>query len=881
MKRNVKRGKPLEELVKGSMDYTMAQIRGAFYRQFRRGRDDDWYPYIEEIFADHVIVGGNDLPTDEYYYVSYERVDGEYVFAEREAWEIVELTYQPRTVQESHRDEPRQRFVERIEESRIELLEAPEGQPRRIRAIGITADVVNANGRRYPAHVLEAAVRDLRTHLHESAGQGRALQLLGEAEHPSYKPTRRANLLETVVKWDGVEFDGRQVILEGSILETVKGKDILVLLEGGVVPDISQRAYGVSEFIKEGEQWIEEVLELTITGYDLVVEGSDPEAGITLFESEEVEKMKLNLELLKEKYPDLVEVLLAEHDEKKKAKLREMLETYQREMERSRDAAGGDAELRKILGLDGTADLTEAMRTQAQELQQLREEKRQREVAEYIEAQVAEIKYPKFLKKNFVEAVKNAGAQTIDEAKAAIVEKRKEYDAIVAGLELQARGFRGVSGQVLGPVIESELGVPAFAAAAYQLQESIMRSGHGRRWDHRKPANVNEEFASVYLEAYDRVYKGQLLREQRVFEEAEQTSDLNIPYSVMRAVIAEAFPELVATSIFDFGMMAESTGRMYYEAYSGETGYTGTVSDEDVTADSDAWVAMDYKRVTPGTVVVTSDGGGVTYTEGDDYVIDYANGKIMALSSGDIADGASLDVDYNYTAIREGEMGVIQRGKMTLTYKTISAAADRLATQISSEAIKFSRSQIGYDAVTRTLSSLVRQVRRKIDQGILYAALSAALRVSSNTGGTWTAATDSYDDLVKYLGLSKVKVANRYYQPTFYLMSVTNGDRLSNWDGFKRDGFPDAILNANGFVGRVKGLPAFESTEFSDSYILTGNRELVMHRVYSPMELKGPFPTYDVSGSTSKLVAADQYYAEEYNATEAPVPEKGAYVVIS
>jgi hypothetical protein len=425
------------------------------------------------------------------------------------------------------------------------------------------------------------------------------------------------------------------------------------------------------------------------------------------------------------------------------------------------------------------------------------------------------------------------------------------------------------------------LGVPAFAAAAYQLQESIMRSGHGRRWDHRKPANVNEEFASVYLEAYDRVYKGQLLREQRVFEEAEQTSDLNIPYSVMRAVIAEAFPELVATSIFDFGMMAESTGRMYYEAYSGETGYTGTVSDEDVTADSDAWVAMDYKRVTPGTVVVTSDGGGVTYTEGDDYVIDYANGKIMVLSSGDIADGASLDVDYNYTAIREGEMGVIQRGKMTLTYKTISAAADRLATQISSEAIKFSRSQIGYDAVTRTLSSLVRQVRRKIDQGILYAALSAALRVSSNTGGTWTAATDSYDDLVKYLGLSKVKVANRYYQPTFYLMSVTNGDRLSNWDGFKRDGFPDAILNANGFVGRVKGLPAFESTEFSDSYILTGNRELVMHRVYSPMELKGPFPTYDVSGSTSKLVAADQYYAEEYNATEAPVPEKGAYVVIS
>jgi hypothetical protein len=47
------------------------------------------------------------------------------------------------------------------------------------------------------------------------------------------------------------------------------------------------------------------------------------------------------------------------------------------------------------------------------------------------------------------------------------------------------------------------------------------------------------------------------------------------------------------------------------------------------------------------------------------------------------------------------------------------------------------------------------------------------------------------------------------------------------------------------------------------------------------MVLKGPFPTYDVSGGTSKLIAADQYYVEEYNGTDAPVPQKGAYVKIS
>ena len=48
-----------------------------------------------------------------------------------------------------------------------------EGEKRTIKAIGITADVVNGNNRIYPATVLAAAVADLRDHLHESAGQGR------------------------------------------------------------------------------------------------------------------------------------------------------------------------------------------------------------------------------------------------------------------------------------------------------------------------------------------------------------------------------------------------------------------------------------------------------------------------------------------------------------------------------------------------------------------------------------------------------------------------------------------------------------------------------------------------------------------------------------
>jgi len=54
------------------------------------------------------------------------------------------------------------------------------------------------------------------------------------------------------------------------------------------------------------------------------------------------------------------------------------------------------------------------------------------------------------------------------------------------------------------------------------------------------------------------------------------------------------------------------------------------------------------------------------------------------------------------------------------------------------------------------------------------------------------------------------------------------------------------------------------------------NRQLVAHRVFQPMQVRGPFPTY----SNGKLVAADQYYTEEFNATESPVANKGAYIKI-
>lgn len=859
MTKKIGRGKPIDELVKGSMDYTMEAIRKAFRERFP-WKEGEKYHYIEEIFADHIILRSDALAVDEFYYVSYWKEAGQYVFSPQADWRVVELTYQPATMQESgagsrkgnsaKNERGNKKFVESV--GQVRLLEAhSEGGARRIQATGITADVVNGNGRLYPAAVLEAAVRELTDHLHESAGQGRLLKLLGEVEHPNEK-SGRPSLLETVVRWDSVSFDGSQTVIEGQILETSKGRDILALMEGGVMPGISQRGYGQSKIIQRDGRRIEEVTALTITGYDLVMEPSDPNASVNLLESQVSLEENMNpeelLKLIREN-PELFRGVLAEDIKKLTEESVTLVES----------------KIRSALGLGAEDDLAKALNEMVEAKRTLDEQKARAEVEAAIAEQTKNLPYGK-LNEAFVAAVRAAKPADAEAVKALVEAKRKEYDVIASQAKLAAMGYRPQGG-----VIDIPAEQPAHTRGAVELLEAMQRRGL-----YTPPADgrVNARFAQQLLERFDSLHRSQLAEEARRLEEAETTADLNLPYSVSRAIIAAAAPVLVASSVFDFGVIDTSPTRLYFETFTGETGSTGTVTDENVTADLNDYVSLANKRLIPGTVVVTNSAGTVTYVEGSDYVIDYANGRFMALAT--ITNGQSLRIDYQNNAMRKGEMSPIERGKIQLAFKTIEAAADRLATQISREAIVFSRSQIGFDAVTRTLAALSREIARKIDKDVFYLALASVLQVSNNSGGTWDRSSDTIPVLVERIGKAKVKVANRYYQPNGIVVSITNSDIIANWDGFSAGGArPDSDLNANGYTGRLKGMPVYETTEFTDDYILVANRELVMHRVSQPMLLRGPFPTYTSDG---KLIAAEQYYAEEFNVSESPVVEKGSFV---
>jgi hypothetical protein len=886
-KQQIMVSRPLAEMTKGSFEYAADEVGRAF-------RDAFWAPespgmaeyYLVETFSDALIVSewSSDAGPDEFYRVPFTKdADGKVVFAAREAWEPVELVYQARAEdrgqepgvrgQESVERTPGQR--RRLEETvgpRAELAEgtAGNGATRRIRIAGLMqAGVINGNGRRYPAHVLEAAVAEWRDHLRESAGQGRLKILTGEVEHPGDKGKRGAQFLETVVRWTEVTFDGASVDVVGELILTTRGRDVATLMESGVRPGGSVRGFYEAKVVKEGDRSVEDVAWCQITGADLVGDPSFENAA-DLLESRggvtppghgqgqgEDEMTAEQLAEMIKAHPEMFKGIVAES-------VKEMSEAQRTDLEK---------QIRTALGVGESADLVQALTEAAQAKKQVEAEAKVKAIAEAVTAATKDLPYGKTLNETFATELRESVQESGDVASRA-AGLRKRYDALVAASRLAGMG-RGV--EILGSVLERETGVPEFARAAHEFTESMVKRGIATRRNLRESTKVNDVMALRVLERFDQLNRLPLMREAQL-QETELASDLNLPYSVSRAILAEVWPSLIATSIFDVDVTEQTPTRVYYEDYQDVSGKHVAITDENFTADLDVWVTLAHKMIQPGTAVIEVVGNNQNWVEGTDYVIDYLDGKIMCLSTGSMTE-IEQHANYHYDAVREGENTEIQRGKTVLAYGTLDCQANRLATQITNEAIVFSRSQMGWDATARTLAMLVAELRREIDAALMFNALGQALKVAANSGGTYTAASDPLIDLVSYIGVAKVKVEKRYFEPTFVLVSSTTSDALGNWDGFTAAGSRnDVALNANGYVGRVKGLPVFKSTEFSDAYALVGNRQVVHYRIYQPMALKGPFPSY---GTNRLLVAADQWYAEQYDGALSPVAGKASYAKIA
>jgi hypothetical protein len=823
------------------------------------------------------------------------------------------------------------KLVESIEPSQFSLKEE-NGLPTVRIKDAIVVGVINRNRRIYTQQAVENALRKLSANPSNIYGSNEiAGQFTGEVEHPS-----KRDFKQTVVKWnrfeygESVEFPGHSAVhLVGTLIPTpLVGESVLMLMKSKVYPSGSLSGSGWGRQISMDGEPIEQVEELELMNFDLVSNASFTNIAMlenfqAIEQQQENKPMPVptppnpanptlkdlaavqNLDQLKNDYPLVYQAIIGEaeqiSEERRKSLKSEVLQEIKEEQEKKEADQKRIAEalaarqkgLVQALGADSHDDVTVIVEQRMRELEQLRQESQTRQVREYIESETAKPRFAKELHEQMTAAIKAENPKTVEEANEVIKKYVSMYSKVAATMATQNLGGLGVN--YSGTAFESETGQPAFARASYAFEESFVQRKNPlhleNHFDPRKPKNRAEVFTAQYLAHYDKTYKAALEKEAQAYAEST-TSDLNIPYSYMRAVISQAFPLLVAANVFDFGVIDTPDTRIYYETYEDDALRYVTVTNEAVAVtDEDVWVNLDNKAVVIDSVVVVDTAGPTTLVYQDDYIINHDLGQIMILS--EEPDGSAnvwalplaLEIDYVYDRVRNGEGNAIRSGKNLTNFVTLTTEAMRLTTKVTAEAQAYAISTINYDTTARSILSLISRIRETIDETIFYHALSAVQSIIGNRGGVWSASTDDVEDLVRAIGGARVKVDERNYQATAIVCSYSVADVLGNWFN---DPMPPGMvtLNGAGYAGSIKGLPIYKTNLFpklgtSFPALLVVNRELVAHRVFRPMLLDGPHQDYIVSGSNVIPTDTKHYYVSEHNGRVSPLPQKGSWVQVT
>lgn len=132
-----------------------------------------------------------------------------------------------------------------------------------IHGIFMQAEKGNRNGRMYPKQVMENAVNK---YINEFVSKNRAVGTLGHEDSPKVSENKISHLITDL------RMEGNDVYGKAKVLETVAGKELQALIEGGVSFGCSSRALGS---LKEGQNGLKIVQDdFMISTVDAVLQPS-------------------------------------------------------------------------------------------------------------------------------------------------------------------------------------------------------------------------------------------------------------------------------------------------------------------------------------------------------------------------------------------------------------------------------------------------------------------------------------------------------------------------------------------------------------------------------------------------------------------------------
>lgn len=270
--------------------------------------------------------------------------------------------------------------------------EKPKGILAFIEGTAAECDIVNTNNRLYTRTAFMEGVKDLK-----AKGWLEKGKLTGQIEHPGTKDGTHS-LRDVAIKYTDLyvtekDDSGRSFLkYKGAIIDNAEGRHLMSLLDAGVDVGISTRSrvqVTPKKMTVRGESVeVNEVKRMMFLGMDPVSNPSNKSGGITHYESEEEEDMKLTVESLREDHADLVTAIESEAikglftEEQVNAKVAEALKGMKK-------AEEVEAEI-KTATESAVAEAVKPLFTEAQVTEKIETAKKEAVTGLFTEAQVTE-----------------------------------------------------------------------------------------------------------------------------------------------------------------------------------------------------------------------------------------------------------------------------------------------------------------------------------------------------------------------------------------------------------------------------------------------------------------------------------------------------------
>ncbi|MHC4395619.1 MAG: hypothetical protein ACYS1A_08180 [Planctomycetota bacterium] len=563
--------------VPGSYEEDIQTIRDALRKSSAFGdTDHEWSVLLEATYPDYIIVENPRDHPPAYYKSTWKKNDAggiEFSDVEEVSFELVaKVVNEQKELIEKVRKETGTVDLNEVILTAITLNEETTEQGKRYKGkvdVAQRAGITNGNNREYKPEALREAVKDLQQRIEDSGPR------LMDYDHRVKDGKNERNLRETValineVGWN--EADQSVSLNDITFVDTQAGNDIIALMEGGAQLQVSQRAVGTSEIVRNENDEIKEIVNsLVIDGWDFVPPGeaSIKEATFqVLTENANLEgTQQMNEKLLTEQD---VQGMLAGFETKildvitSKLEPEETIGDKEKEKVDTETPAPADnnflAEISQLKTQVDESSERIASFTLKEELDTLRQVGK-----EFLVNEIDKEDYNRFNdeeKKTILESIDPTAIHgTVDLSDEKVVneallplltEEITKVDKYMAAAKLKSSGYpvRGEGGEGIAHVEVLNENIPGMEyiakVTAMAEQKMALRDEWVMPKDHSAMVHLNEVLAQ-----FDQANYQQLLNEAN--EEVTQSDIGGRIATIARAIIAIAWRRITAFNVVDLG----------------------------------------------------------------------------------------------------------------------------------------------------------------------------------------------------------------------------------------------------------------------------------------------------------------------------------------